>query len=175
MHKPVWIAAALAAGVAFVPIAASAQTPARLDLAVGRTDIISQDVPATDFRADYRSGLSLLPFAQRLFTLQPFVGVEVTNKGSFWGGAGLELDAHWGHWFISPTVAVGGYDKGNGKDLGSTLEFRTTAEAGWQFDNGLRVGVIFSHISNANIVRHNPGTEALLLSVQVPIGALFGD
>lgn len=175
MHKPVRIAAALAAGVALAPVAALAQTPTRLDIAIGRTDIISQDVPATDFRADLRSGISLLPFAQRLFTLQPFIGLEATSKGSFWGGAGVELDAQFGHWFISPTVAVGGYDKGNGKDLGSTLQFRTTAEGGWQFDNGLRVGLIFSHTSNANIVRHNPGTEAVLLSVQVPIGALFGD
>ncbi len=178
MRKPALIAAAaaaLAVTVALAPAPARAQATTRLDIAVGQTDFLSQDVPATDFRADLRSGLSLLPFLQKFFTLQPFVGVETSSKGSFWGGAGLELDAHWGHWFISPTVAVGAYDKGQGKDLGSTLEFRTTAEGGWQFANGLRLGLIFSHTSNANIVRRNPGTGALLVSLQVPIGALFGN
>ncbi|MDE2008287.1 MAG: acyloxyacyl hydrolase, partial [Rhodospirillales bacterium] len=72
-------------------------------------------------------------------------------------------------------VGVGAYAKGRGKDLGNALEFRTTAEGGWQFDNGARLGVLFSHTSNANIVQKNPGTEALLVSLQVPIGALFGN
>ncbi len=164
-----------AAPVLLSPTAARAQAPTRIDIAIGKTDFISQVNPATDFRLDVRSGLSLLPLMQRYFTLQPFLGVEATTRDSFWGGAGLELDAHWGHWFISPTIAVGGYSRGQGKNLGSTLEFRTTAEAGWRFDNGLRVGMIFSHTSNANIVRINPGTEALLVSMQVPVGALLGN
>jgi hypothetical protein len=163
------------AAVALAPHAAVAQTPARLDLAVGQTDFIRNVVSAADFRADYRSGLSLLPFAERIFTLQPFIGIEGTSKGSFWGGAGFELDANWGHWFISPTIAVGAFDRGSGKNLGGTLEFRTTAEGGWQFDTGMRLGLLFSHTSNANIYDRNPGTEALLVSVQVPLGALLGD
>lgn len=168
-------AAALASAPVILAASARAQTPARLDLAVGQTDFVRNVAPAVDFRADYRSGLSLLPFAERIFTLQPYIGIEGTNRGSVWAGAGLELDAHWGHWFISPTIGAGAYDKGSGKNLGGTLEFRTTAEGGWQFDTGVRLGLLFSHTSNANIVDHNPGTEALLVSLQFPIGALLGD
>ncbi len=169
------LAALACAVVALAPHAARAQAPARLDLAVGQTDFIRNVVSAADFRADYRSGLSLLPFAERLFTLQPFIGIEGTSRGSFWGGAGVELDASWGHWFVSPTMAVGAFARGNGKNLGGTLEFRTTAEGGWQFDTGMRLGLLFSHTSNANIYNRNPGTEALLVSLQVPLGALLGN
>jgi lipid A 3-O-deacylase len=179
LRKLTLIAGALTAlagvPVALAPSAARAQTPARIQVAVGQTDFISQDVPAIDFRGEYRSGLSLLPFWKQYFTLQPFIGIETTTKGSFWGGAGLELDWHFEHFFISPTVAIGGYHQGNGKDLGDILEFRTTMEFGWRFDNDMRLGIVFSHASNANIVHINPGTEALLVSMQVPVATLFGN
>ena len=161
-----------------VPLtAASARTPtpARLDIAAGPTDVLARVRPAADFRLDYRSGLSLLPCLRHLFTLRPFVGAETTSRHSVWGGGGVELDAHWGQWFMSPTVAVSGYARGAGKKLGSIVGFRSTAEAGWRFDDGLRLSVLFSHTSNAGLTRSNPGTEALPVSVRVSIGALFGN
>ena len=69
---------------------------------------------------------------------------------------------------------MGAYGKGHGKNLGSTVEFRSQFEGGYQFADGKRVSVAFSHISNAGLTKHNPGTEALVFDVQLPIANLFG-
>ena len=52
------------------------------------------------------------------------------------------------------------------KKLGNTIEFRTTFEISYQLKNKNRIGISFSHISNANIGQKNPGVEVLSLSYQ---------
>ena len=62
---------------------------------------------------------------------------------------------------------MGIYDNGNGKELGNTIEFRTTLEVSYQLKNENRIGFSFGHISNANIGEKNPGVEILSLSYQI--------
>ena len=150
--------------------------PDLLSFGAGGTDVLNQQArAAADFRIDYRSGISLLPFFQDYFKVKPWAGIETTSRQSIWGGAGIWLDIPIGrHWVLSPNIGVGAYGQGNGKYLGSWVEFRSTFEGGYVFDNGSRLVGDFGHTSNAGITRHNPGTEAALISYQIPLNVLLG-
>jgi lipid A 3-O-deacylase len=112
-------------------------------------------------------------FEQSLFYIRPLVGTFFTNKGSLYTYGGFRVEIPIGkHLLIVPMAAVGDYEKGGGKDLGSHIEFKTGAEIDLVFANGIRVGPVFDHVSNAGIGKRNPGEENLLLMISVPLGAI---
>jgi hypothetical protein len=142
--------------------AAGNDDPALLSLGVGWFDLLKQENQAADFRLEYRSDLAL-------WFIKPWIGMELTSDGAVYGAGGLLLDFVLGdHVYISPSVGVGAYARGNGRDLGSTVEFRSQFELGYRFDNRARLGVAFGHISNASISDRNPGTEILTLYLSIP-------
>ena len=155
---------------------ARAADPPLISLGVGATDILNEQAKsAADFRLDYRSGLSLVPFFEDYFKIKPWAGVETTSRQSIWGGGGIVLEVPLGrHWVLTPNIGVGAYGRGNGKNLGSVFEIRSTFEGGYVFDNGTRLVASFGHTSNAGVTKHNPGTEAALFSIQVPLATLIG-
>ena len=111
-----------------------------------------------------------LRFNQEFLRIRPFIGVEAnTDSATYFYGGGM-FDVHFGeHFILSPNAAVGAYFNGDGRDMGSTLEFRTGVEAAWQFDNKMRIGAAFHHISNAGIGDVNPGVEELTLNLSIPL------
>ena len=65
---------------------------------------------------------------------------------------------------IGQPLMIGYYDRGNSKDLGHNLEFRSQIEFSYQI--GLnRIGFNLNHISNASIGDTNPGTESATISL----------
>ncbi len=171
-----YIACACLITALLLALPASAADVPLISLGIGGTDILAdQSRAAVGFRLDYRSALSLLPFFDAYFKLQPWAGIETTSRQSIWGGGGIQLEVPLGpHWVLTPNAGVGAYGQGNGKDLGSVVEFRSTFEGGYVFDNGTRLVASFSHMSNAGITRHNPGTEAAMISFQIPLARLNG-
>ena len=166
--------AGLLAGLSFAtPVLAD---PALVSLGIGGTDVLNQEArSAGDFRMEYRSGLSLLPFFENYFKVKPWGGLEVTTRTSIWGGGGILIEIPIGpHWVLSPNIGVGAYEKGRGKDLGSVFEIRSTFEGGYVFDNGTRLVASFGHTSNAGVTKHNPGTEQAMISFQIPISSIVG-
>lgn len=139
--------------------------------------------PAADFRVEHRWGVSLLPKVSSFFDswepyvqFRPLAGLEGTSDGALYGYGGFVMDIFIGeNFFLSPNEAVGVYYRGNGKRLGSFVEFRSTMEAGYRFDNNMRVSVSYGHISNAGLTKLNPGTEILSGNVYIPVGWIFGD
>lgn len=108
--------------------------------------------------------------------VKPFGGVMATTDAAIYGYAGFMLDIYFGRRIVfTPNVAVGLYSDGDGKDLGSAIEFRSGVELAYRFDNRARLGVAFHHISNASIDDNNPGTETLTLVLSLPLNNLFGD
>ena len=63
--------------------------------------------------------------------------------------------------FFTPSFGAGIYDDGSGKKLGNDLQFRTSFEVSYELKNKNRIGISFSHISNANLGDKNPGVEIL--------------
>ncbi len=164
--------AALSAAAALLMAApAAAQDgeaePALIALGIGYYDFAQGDDAAADFRLEYRSDLAL-------WLIKPWAGLEATSDGAFYGLAGLLADIRLGRRLVlTPSLGVGTYHEGGGKDLGSVLEFRSQLELAWRFDDASRLGLAVSHISNASVGKDNPGTEILTLYYAFPLERLF--
>lgn len=90
-------------------------------------------------------------------------------KGAFLG-AGIGVDLYvTDHIVLSPSFEPGVYYKGGSRDLGYPIEFRSTFEAAYETDCGWRWGAQFYHISNASLGKHNPGAEALVFFLGIPL------
>lgn len=161
------VAAAISAALALAaPTGAAADDPSFLTTGIGVFDI-NDDETAGYFGVEYRSDLKLL-------FVKPLVGAFVTSDASFYGYGGFNIDLYFGRrWVFSPGFAVGGYAEGDGKDLGSTIEFRSGGEIAYRLGNRARIGVGFHHISNASIDDRNPGTEILTFTYSMPLGYVF--
>ena len=70
-------------------------------------------------------------------------------------------------WFFTPSFALGYYDRGDSKDLGYNLEFRSQIEFSYKLKSS-RIGFNLNHISNASIGDTNPGTESATISLIRP-------
>lgn len=121
---------------------------------------------AGDFRLEYRPDINLA------WKFKPWVGVEFTERGSVWGGGGVLLDFQFAEdFYFTPSFGAGLYSHGDGDlDLSHVIEFRSQVEVGYEFESGSRFGLAFSHISNASLDDHNPGTEILSVYYHMPIG-----
>ena len=134
---------------------------------------------AFDFRYERRFDKVLVdigPEEDNFFYLKPFAGIEITSESAYYILGGVYLEDNLGQLFVgkksnfifTPIFGVGYYDDGNGKKLGNQIEFRTTFEISYEMQNKNRIGLSFSHISNANIGNNNSGVEIISLSYQIP-------
>ncbi|WP_161958755.1 acyloxyacyl hydrolase [Ferruginivarius sediminum] len=140
--------------------------PAYLSVGAGWYDLVDGEDEAADFRLEYRHD-------EGIWLVKPWAGLELTGDGGLWAGGGALIDVDLGkHIVLTGATGVGAYEEGSGKDLGSTLEFRSQAEVAWRFDDRSRLALAFSHISNAGIGDDNPGTEIVTLYYHLPIGRL---
>jgi len=136
---------------------------------------------ALDMRAEYRWGASLLPMVHNYFTgwdkyfqVHPMVGLETTHRGQVYGFGGFAFDVLLGrHVILTESENVGLYYRGDGKRLGSFVEFRSQLEAGWRFDNEMRATAFVSHISNAGLTDLNPGANSFGAYLHIPTRILF--
>ena len=139
----------------------------------------SEKNQAMDFRYEYRSDNSLLdigPKEDNFFFLKPFIGVEFTSDSASYFLTGIYFEDNLGElfegdknkFFFTPSFGAGIYDDASGKKLGNDLQFRTSFEVSYELKNKNRIGISFSHISNANLGDKNPGVEILSFSYQVP-------
>ena len=139
----------------------------------------SETNQSTDFRYEYRSNDSIFdigPKEDNFFFLKPFLGFEYTNDSASYFLTGIYLEDNLGKlfdgeenkYYFTPSLGVGIYNDGSGKKLGNDIQFRTSLEITYELKNKNRIGVSFSHISNANIGDKNPGVEILSFSYHVP-------
>ena len=139
----------------------------------------SEKNQATDFRYEFRSDKSLLdigPEEDNFFFLKPFFGAEYTNDSASYFLTGIYFEDNLGElfegnkskYFFTPSFGAGFYNDGSGKKLGNTLQFRTSFEVSYELKNKNRIGISFSHISNANLGDKNPGVEILSFSYHIP-------
>jgi lipid A 3-O-deacylase len=144
-----------------------------LTVGAGAFDVIENHPidPAFDYRFEYRSGYSLLAnWTEPYVSIRPFAGFEGTSDGAAYGLGGFLFDIPLGrHLFVTESEGVGYFDSGDGKDMGSTIEFRSQLEAGYKFDNQSRVSIAINHISNAGITQRNPGEESAVAYYSLPI------
>ncbi len=162
------VVAAILLALAARGAAAAGDEPSFITFHAGGYDV-NDDETAGQFNLEYRSSWDD-------WYVKPFGGVMSTTDAAFYGYAGFLLDIFFGNRIVfTPNVAVGLYTDGDGKDLGSVVEFRSGVELAYRFDNRARLGVAFHHISNASISDNNPGTETLTLVFSLPLNDLIPD
>ena len=91
--------------------------------------------------------------------LSPTTGAFVTGKNSVYLYTGIEADYNLGRINISPSFAPGYYEAGDGKNLGSALEFKSEVKIGIDLFKNTNLGYSYSHISNNEWGNVNPGID----------------
>lgn len=109
-----------------------------------------------------------LRIGKKLWFVGPAVGLLANSDGGWFGYGGIYADIVYKHLVITPLLAAGGYESGDGKDLGGTFQFRSSLSLAWQFANRARVGLQVAHISNADLHDSNPGEEDYLITFAWP-------
>jgi lipid A 3-O-deacylase len=144
--------------------------PDLISFAAGAFNVLRPASMTAEFEAEYKFLLKCLKSPWHFLEFRPLVGVMMTAKGSGYLYGGLNFDLLFGdHCLIAPGFAAGYYWRGDGKDLGFPLEFRSGVELAWQFSDGRRLGIHFYHLSNASLAKRNPGEESLVLYYDIPI------
>ena len=139
----------------------------------------SEKNQTTDLRYEYRSDQSVFdigPAEDNFFFMKPFFGFEYTNDSASYFLTGIYFEDNLGElfegekskYFFTPSFGAGIYNDGSGKKLGNDLQFRTSLEISYELKNKNRIGISFSHISNANLGDKNPGVEILSFSYHIP-------
>ena len=89
----------------------------------------------------------------------PVSGGFMTGNNSIYLYTGVEAQYGVGPLKILPSFTPGYYEKGNGKDLGSALEFKSEIKLGLDIFESSNIGYSYSHISNNEWGETNPGTD----------------
>lgn len=134
-----------------------------LDLGAGAFDIQGAPVSA-EGRVEFRYG-------RKLFLIGPAIGVLANTHGGIFGYGGIYADFKFSQVMVTPLIAVGGYHRGGGEDLGATFLGRFSVAVSYELSNQSHIGVQFAHVSNAGTGRRNinPGENELLLTYAIPL------
>ena len=143
------------------------EEPNSIAYEVGRFDPIKNVKQATAFGVEYHVDKIIW------WGLRPFIGAGFTSNRSAWGYGGIRYATNWGeHIVVTPSFAIGGYSRGQGKDLGHPpVVGRFGLDLEYRFDNGMRIGAGYQHISNGKVLQqtNNPGTEVIGVTFSLPI------
>lgn len=90
-------------------------------------------------------------------------GASVTDRGAVWAGVGLgAMLGLGGGWAVDGSVMPGLRHDGSGPDLGHPVQIRSSAAVSRALGPG-RLAFGVDHLSNANLGRENPGSDAVFL------------
>ena len=90
---------------------------------------------------------------------KPVTGAFITGDSSVYLYSGIEGQYGIGPLKILPSFTPGYYEKGDGKDLGSVLEFKSEIKVGLEIFENSKLSYSYSHISNNDWGDTNPGTD----------------
>ena len=90
---------------------------------------------------------------------KPISGAFITGNSSVYLYTGIEGQYGLGPLKILPSFTPGYYEKGDGKDLGSVLEFKSEIKFGLDIFENSKLSYSYSHISNNDWGDTNPGTD----------------
>ena len=95
----------------------------------------------------------------------PITGAFWTEKNAYYLYTGIQAEYELGSFKISPSFAPGYYNEGNGKDLGSPVEFKTEVQLSYDWSESTHFGMSYNHISNAHInPNSNPGANSYMFN-----------
>ena len=95
----------------------------------------------------------------------PITGGFMTGKSSVYLYTGIQAEYDLGPINIIPSFSPGYYDSGDGKDLGSALEFKSEIKFDIDIFKNSKIGYSYNHISNNDWGDINPGTDNQQISI----------
>ena len=77
---------------------------------------------------------------------------------------GVQAEYEIGKLNLTPSFSPGYYATGDGKDLGSPLEFKSELQISLDLLPGTKLGYSQSHLSNADLGNTNPGADSYMFN-----------
>ena len=96
--------------------------------------------------------------------ISPITGGFLTEKNAFYLYTGAQAEYDLGLITITPSFAPGYYNYGDGKDLGSVLEFKSEVQVSLNLSESTEFGMSYNHISNASLGDKNPGANSYMIN-----------
>ena len=96
--------------------------------------------------------------------LSPITGGFLTENSAFYFYTGAQAEYDLGLFTITPSFAPGYYNFGDGKDLGSALEFKSEIQMSLNLSDSTEFGMSYNHISNASLGDKNPGANSYMIN-----------
>jgi hypothetical protein len=140
------------------------------------------DVPETtvsDLHNKVRIGSSLLPKLEGYAEVRPWVSLSPpTVDGNLHGLGGILIDVPLGSFVFTPSVGAGSLPRATrtAREPGSTMEFRSQLELGYEFENKSRFSLGYSRIDSTGSPSDGGSTanNVFGLYYRLPFGALAG-
>ena len=96
--------------------------------------------------------------------LSPITGGFLTENSAVYLYTGAQAEYDLGFITITPSFAPGYYNSGDGKDLGSVLEFKSEVQMSFNLSDSTELGMSYNHISNASLGDKNPGANSYMFN-----------
>ena len=99
-----------------------------------------------------------------LGNLSPITGFIITEDNAGYLYTGVQADYKIGSINFTPSFTPGYYNKGDGKDLGHSLEFKSELQFSIDLPLNAQLGFSYNHISNASLGSKNPGANSYMFN-----------
>ena len=96
--------------------------------------------------------------------LSPITGFMMTSDSASYFYTGVQAEYKIGKLNLIPSFSPGIYSVGDGKDLGSPLEFKSELQLSVDLLPGTKLGYSHSHLSNADLGDKNPGADSYMFN-----------
>ena len=96
--------------------------------------------------------------------LSPITGFMMTTDSTSYFYTGVQAEYKIGKLNLTPSFSPGIYSMGDGKDLGSPLEFKSELQLSVDLLPGTKLGYSHSHLSNADLGDKNPGADSYMFN-----------
>lgn len=160
MRMICWVAVLL---VSLHPTILIASESPMINVNAGRVGVLDESAPWR-YGIEYRFS----PIGE--WQIRPTIGVAQADDDSSFlyleGKRDFRLSTSW---LLTPGFGIGSFDGRRDLRLGHTIEFRSGVELAYRFSGAERIGVAVYHVSNGGISESNPGTEAVVLSLSIPV------
>ena len=99
-----------------------------------------------------------------LGNLSPITGAMITADNATYFYTGVQAQYKFGALNLTPSFAPGYYNKGDGKDLGHALEFKSEVQLSLDLPKSSQLGFSYNHLSNASLGDKNPGANSYMFN-----------
>ena len=99
-----------------------------------------------------------------LGNFSPITGALVTADSAAYFYTGVQAEYKLGKINFMPSFTPGLYSKGNGKDLGHVIEFKSELQISLDIFSNSQLGFSYNHLSNASLGTKNPGANSYMFN-----------